>query len=74
MLGYVIDYTVDAILLSVVITSQKIIVMIASVSFMSDDIREILIESKEVLGFIAAVLLVVKIIYDIKKTRKNGKH
>lgn len=70
MMHNFLEYLTDAILLSVVFMSQKIILAIASISFMSESVKEFLIEGKEIIGFIVAVITLFKVVSDFR----NKKH
>ena len=70
MLHNILNYFTDGILLAFVFLSQKIILAIAAVSFMNEDVKEFLIEGKELIGFIVAVLALIKVVYDIKNRKR----
>ena len=65
------EYFTDGILLAFVFLSQKIIVAIATVSFMNENMKEFLIEGKELIGFLVAVVALFKVISDFRNKRKK---
>lgn len=71
MLHNIISYLTDGLLLAFVFLSQKIILAVATVSFMNENVKEFLIEGKELIGFLVAVITLIKVIYDIRNRRKK---
>lgn len=65
------DYSVDLFLVVFAIFSHKIILVIAGANFLAIGLNDILIQAKGVVGLFAGVLACVKLIYDIKKRRKE---
>jgi hypothetical protein len=67
----VISYTTDAIMISIALFTNKIVLAVSSVSYLSPEVKEILIESKEVIGLVVVILTAVKLFFDIKNRAKK---
>ncbi len=66
-MGNILSYTADLALIAFAFFTNKIVLAFASVGFLSLNSKEVLIESKEIIGLVVVALTLVKLIIDIKK-------
>lgn len=71
MTNNIASYTTDAVMISVALFTNKIVLAVSSISYLSPEVKEMLVESKEVIGLAVVILTAVKLFLDIKNRAKK---